>query len=119
MTFPGSPNPTPVLICVPTPLGPHKEPDLQYVEASARAIRETLRPGQLVILESTTYPGTTDDLLLPILEDCGELRMAAGTAAPQTAPAPLVGQASRLPNERTEINDQPPNRGNNETSRAR
>ncbi len=109
-------EPDAVLICVPTPLGPHKEPDLQYVEASAEAIRETLRPGQLIILESTTYPGTTDDLLLPILEDCGEPRMAAGTAAPQTAPAPLVGQASRLPNERFEINDQPPNRGNEETS---
>ena len=77
-------EPDAVLICVPTPLGSHKEPDLQYVEASARAIRDTLRPGQLIILESTTYPGTTDDLLRPILEDCGEPRMAAGTAAPQT-----------------------------------
>jgi UDP-N-acetyl-D-mannosaminuronate dehydrogenase len=57
-----------ILICVPTPLGPHKEPDLQYVESSAHAIQKTLRPGQLVILESTTYPGTTDDLLKPILE---------------------------------------------------
>ncbi len=61
-------EPDAILICVPTPLGPHKEPDLRYVETSARAIRETLRPGQLVILESTTYPGTTDDLLKPILE---------------------------------------------------
>ena len=109
-------EPDAILICVPTPLGPHKEPDLQYVEASARAIRETLRPGQLIVLESTTYPGTTEDLLRPILEDCGEPRMAAGTAAPQTAPAPLVGQASRLPNERSEINDQPANRGNRESA---
>ncbi len=61
-------EPDAILICVPTPLGSHKEPDLQYVEASGNAIRKTLRPGQLVILESTTYPGTTDDLLLPILE---------------------------------------------------
>ena len=61
-----------ILICVPTPLGPHKEPDLSYVESSAHSIRETLRPGQLVILESTTYPGTTDDLLKPILESPGE-----------------------------------------------
>ena len=68
-------EPDAILICVPTPLGPHKEPDMRYVEDSARAVRETLRPGQLVILESTTYPGTTDDLLKPILEgqtDTGE-----------------------------------------------
>ena len=57
-----------ILICVPTPLGPHKEPDMRYVESSTRAVAATLRPGQLVILESTTYPGTTDDLLKPILE---------------------------------------------------
>jgi UDP-N-acetyl-D-glucosamine dehydrogenase len=61
-------EPDAILICVPTPLGAHKEPDLTYVEASAQAIRAALRPGQLVILESTTYPGTTDDLLKPILE---------------------------------------------------
>ena len=57
-----------ILICVPTPLGPHREPDMSYVESSTRAVQETLRPGQLVVLESTTYPGTTDDLLKPILE---------------------------------------------------
>ncbi|MFV2073703.1 MAG: nucleotide sugar dehydrogenase [Thermoanaerobaculales bacterium] len=61
-------EPDAILICVPTPLGPHKEPDMRYVESSARAVAATLRPGQLVILESTTYPGTTDDLLKPILE---------------------------------------------------
>ena len=57
-----------ILICVPTPLGSHKEPDLSYVENSARQIRKTLRTGQLIILESTTYPGTTDELLRDILE---------------------------------------------------
>jgi len=57
-----------ILICVPTPLGPHKEPDLSYVENSTREIRKTLREGQLIILESTTYPGTTDELLREILE---------------------------------------------------
>jgi UDP-N-acetyl-D-glucosamine dehydrogenase len=61
-------EPDAILICVPTPLGPHKEPDMRYVENSTRAVRQTLRPGQLVILESTTYPGTTEDLLKPILE---------------------------------------------------
>jgi UDP-N-acetyl-D-glucosamine dehydrogenase len=57
-----------ILICVPTPLGKHKEPDLSYVENSTKSIRKTLRTGQLIILESTTYPGTTDELLRGILE---------------------------------------------------
>jgi UDP-N-acetyl-D-glucosamine dehydrogenase len=65
-------EPDAILICVPTPLGPHKEPDMRFVEMSTRAVRETLRPGQLVILESTTYPGTTDELLKPILESTTE-----------------------------------------------
>ena len=49
-----------ILICVPTPLTRHREPDLSYIEATARAIGPHLRKGQLVVLESTTYPGTTD-----------------------------------------------------------
>lgn len=56
-----------LLICVPTPLSDSRDPDLYYVEATARQIAETLRPGQLVVLESTTYPGTTRDVVLPIL----------------------------------------------------
>ena len=60
-----------IAICVPTPLGPDREPDLRFVEASARAVAETLRPGQLVILESTTWPGTTDEVVKPILEEGG------------------------------------------------
>src|SRR5262249_22647983 len=47
-----------ILVCVPTPLGRHREPDLRYVRSTAEAIAATLRPGQLVVLESTTYPGT-------------------------------------------------------------
>jgi len=62
-----------VIICVPTPLTEAREPDLGYVVASARAIAETLRPGQIVVLESTTYPGTTRDVVLPILEAGGLL----------------------------------------------
>jgi UDP-N-acetyl-D-mannosaminuronate dehydrogenase len=100
-------EPDAILICVPTPLGPHKEPDLQYVESSAQAIRQTLRPGQLVILESTTYPGTTDDLLRPILESTGEPRMAGETPAPQNGPESIVGQASRLPVGRARIKPAP------------
>ena len=53
-----------ILICVPTPLGVHREPDLSYVRSTGDAIARTLRPGQLVILESTTYPGTTREELL-------------------------------------------------------
>jgi UDP-N-acetyl-D-glucosamine dehydrogenase len=60
-----------IVICVPTPLDRHREPDLSYIEASGRQIAETLRPGQLVVLESTTYPGTTREVLKPILEKTG------------------------------------------------
>lgn len=57
-----------ISICVPTPLNKIKDPDLSYVVAATEAIATRLRPGQLIILESTTYPGTTRDLMLPILE---------------------------------------------------
>ena len=60
-----------VLICVPTPLARNRDPDLTYVESTARSIRDALRPGQLVVLESTTYPGTTRDVVKPILEQSG------------------------------------------------
>ena len=60
-----------IVICVPTPLDRHREPDLSYIEASGRQIAQTLRPGQLVVLESTTYPGTTREVLKPILEKSG------------------------------------------------
>ncbi len=64
-------EPDAVIICVPTPLTDAREPDLAYVIASARAVAATLRPGQLVVLESTTYPGTTRQVVLPILEAGG------------------------------------------------
>ena len=60
-----------ILICVPTPLSESRDPDLTYIEATARDIAAVLRPGQLVVLESTTYPGTTRDVLLPILQQSG------------------------------------------------
>lgn len=60
-----------IFICVPTPLGPHREPDLSYVHNTAQVIATHLRPGQLVVLESTTYPGTTDQEVLPLLEASG------------------------------------------------
>ncbi len=62
-------EPDAILICVPTPLTPQREPDMRYVTSTARSIAAALRPGQLVVLESTTYPGTTDGLLRTILED--------------------------------------------------
>jgi UDP-N-acetyl-D-glucosamine dehydrogenase len=58
-------------ICVPTPLRKTKDPDLSYIVAVAEEIAPRLRPGMLIILESTTYPGTTDELVLPILERSG------------------------------------------------
>ena len=60
-----------VMICVPTPLDQRREPDLSYVEQTARAIQPHLQHGQLIVLESTTYPGTTEELVLPILEANG------------------------------------------------
>ncbi len=60
-----------ILICVPTPLTAHREPDLSFVENTGRAVAPHLKPGQLVVLESTTYPGTTREVLKPILEASG------------------------------------------------
>ncbi|MBV9195700.1 MAG: nucleotide sugar dehydrogenase [Solirubrobacterales bacterium] len=60
-----------ILICVPTPLSENREPDLGALNASARALAQVLQPGQLVVLESTTYPGTTRERLVPLLEESG------------------------------------------------
>ncbi len=64
-------EPDALLICVPTPLSRHREPDLSYVRKTTETIAGHLRPGQLIVLESTTYPGTTDELMRPILEATG------------------------------------------------
>ncbi|HSJ14127.1 MAG TPA: nucleotide sugar dehydrogenase [Longimicrobiales bacterium] len=60
-----------ISVCVPTPLGKTKDPDLSYVVSAAHAVAAALRPGQLIILESTTYPGTTREVLLPAFEAAG------------------------------------------------
>src|SRR5271169_948884 len=75
-----------ILICVPTPLNEYREPDLSYVEQTAKSIQPHLQKGQLVVLESTTYPGTTEELVLPILE-MGGLRcpIAAGSRGKEVA----------------------------------
>ena len=64
-------EPDVLIICVPTPLTTNREPDMSYVEKTAEAVAATLRPGQLIVLESTTYPGTTEELLKPLLESSG------------------------------------------------
>lgn len=63
-----------ILMCVPTPLDHHREPDMSYVEATTETISKYLRKGQLVILESTTWPGTTEELMIPILENNSGLK---------------------------------------------
>lgn len=57
-----------VMICVPTPLDEHQGPDMRYIEETARGLAPHLRAGQLIVLESTTYPGTTEEVLIPLLE---------------------------------------------------
>jgi UDP-N-acetyl-D-glucosamine dehydrogenase len=64
-------GPDTILICVPTPLTPQREPDMSFVAETARQISRRLRPGQLVVLESSTYPGTTDELVRELLEASG------------------------------------------------
>jgi len=60
-----------IIICLPTPLTKHKEPDMSYIKAGLREIKKRLRKNKLVILESTTYPGTTEEILLPALKSTG------------------------------------------------
>lgn len=61
-----------IIICVPTPLTHHREPDMKYIETTSETIRKYNRKGQLVVLESTTYPGCTRDIILPKLQDGGK-----------------------------------------------
>jgi len=60
-----------VLVCVPTPLTENREPDMQFIIGSSETIAKYLKRGQLIVLESTTYPGTTKELMIPILQGCG------------------------------------------------
>jgi UDP-N-acetyl-D-glucosamine dehydrogenase len=64
-----------VVICVPTPLNEYREPDLRYVTATVKSIAPHVRAGQLVVLESTTYPGTTEEVVLPLLENGNPLKL--------------------------------------------
>jgi UDP-N-acetyl-D-glucosamine dehydrogenase len=60
-----------IFICVPSPLGRNRQPDLSYIEAAAETVSRVVRPGQLICLESTTYPGTTEDYLVPAVSAAG------------------------------------------------
>jgi UDP-N-acetyl-D-glucosamine dehydrogenase len=60
-----------IILCVPTPLDTHHEPDLSFIRNTGKAVGAHLVPGQLIVLESTTYPGTTEEVLLPLLEESG------------------------------------------------
>jgi UDP-N-acetyl-D-glucosamine dehydrogenase len=64
-------EPDAISICVPTPLSKFKDPDVSYIVAATEAVKATLRPGQAIVLESTTYPGTTREVMLPALESTG------------------------------------------------
>src|SRR5271170_1329557 len=72
-----------IIICVPTPLNQYHEPDLSFITDTTHAIAPHLQAGQLVVLESTTYPGTTEEVMLPILEkeNTQGLKAARGTSA--------------------------------------
>src|ERR1017187_4343516 len=69
-----------VIICVPTPLNEYHEPDLSYVTGTVRAIAPHVHEGQLIVLESTTYPGTTDDVVVPLLETGNPLGLKVARA---------------------------------------
>ena len=65
------PSTAAILICVPTPLGVHNEPDLSYIHSTLQSIKPYLKENQLLILESTTYPGTTEEEIVPVIEKAG------------------------------------------------
>jgi len=90
-----------IAICVPTPLDAHQQPDISYVRSSAEAIAKYLKKGTMVVLESTTYPGTTEELLKPILEKgsglkCGE-DFYLGFSPERVDPGNLIYKTSNTP----------------------
>jgi UDP-N-acetyl-D-glucosamine dehydrogenase len=74
-----------VVICVPTPLNEYREPDLRYVTATVKSIAPHVRAGQLVVLESTTYPGTTEEVVLPLLENGNCLKLSVSRGSPEAS----------------------------------
>lgn len=90
-----------IAICVPTPLDKHQQPDISYVRDSTRAISRYLKPGSIVVLESTTYPGTTEELLRPILEEGSGLKCGTdfylGFSPERVDPGNLIYKTSNTP----------------------
>jgi len=80
-----------IIICVPTPLNQYHEPDLSYITDTTHALAPHLQAGQLVILESTTYPGTTEEVMLPILEKENKQGLKAARTASTGAPSSASG----------------------------
>jgi UDP-N-acetyl-D-glucosamine dehydrogenase len=89
-------EPDAVLICVPTPLTRYREPDLSFVVKTTEAIAARLRPGQLVVLESTTYPGTTEEVLKPILNRAAS-RAASISSSPSRRSGKIPGTSISAP----------------------
>jgi UDP-N-acetyl-D-glucosamine dehydrogenase len=79
-----------IIICVPTPLNEYREPDLSYIRATAEAIAPHLRAGQLIVLESTSYPGTTEEVLVPVLEAGNKTGLKAARGERETVNSCLV-----------------------------
>lgn len=90
-----------IAICVPTPLDAHQEPDISYVRDSATAVAQYLKPGTMVVLESTTYPGTTEELIKPILEKGSGLTCAKdfylGFSPERVDPGNLIYKTKNTP----------------------
>ena len=90
-----------IAICVPTPLDKHQQPDISYVRDSTIAISRHLKPGTMVVLESTTYPGTTEELLRPILEEGSGLKCGVdfylGFSPERVDPGNLIYKTSNTP----------------------
>lgn len=90
-----------IAICVPTPLDKHQEPDISYVRSSAQAIAEYLSKGTVVVLESTTYPGTTEELIKPILEEGSGLKCGTdfylGFSPERVDPGNLIYKTKNTP----------------------
>lgn len=94
-----------ILICVPTPLDEHREPDISYVENSAKTVAQYLRKGQLVVLESSTYPGTTEEILLPLFESKSQSPAPVTTNDLMTTNDPMTTNDLMTPNDSMTIND--------------
>jgi len=90
-----------IAICVPTPLNAHQEPDISFVKSSAEEISKYLKPNTMVVLESTTYPGTTEELIKPILEEGSGLKCGSdfylGFSPERVDPGNLVYKTKNTP----------------------